>query len=254
MNVVLVDDEAFIRLGLEKIMSKMGLDVHVVGSYGNGSEALTGLLSMQEMPVDLLITDIKMPVMDGIKLIERARELFPELSCIVLSGFGEFEYARNAFRQGIKDYLLKPVDKSLLYELLKEIRQRRTAQADDAARGGASGSAEDEGAREHYIVDEMKATLDRSYSSNFELDRLAETVGMSANYISRLFKSKTGLTITDYLIRLRMDKAKQFLTDHPNLKNYEIAQLVGYSDPVYFNKLFKKTVGLTPKDFKEKFR
>lgn len=98
----------------------------------------------------------------------------------------------------------------------------------------------------------MKTILEQEYGKNFEMERIADTVGMSANYLSRLFKQETGMTLTDYLIDIRIEKAKQFLSDHPNLKNYEISQLVGYSDPVYFNKLFKKMVGETPKDYKAK--
>ncbi|MNL81897.1 HTH-type transcriptional regulator YesS [compost metagenome] len=75
---------------------------------------------------------------------------------------------------------------------------------------------------------------------------------LSPSYVSKLFRQQTGLTMTDYLIAVRMEKAKQFLTDYPQLKNYEVSSMLGYSDPVYFNKLFKKTVGLTPKEYKEK--
>ncbi|MNE84130.1 HTH-type transcriptional activator Btr [compost metagenome] len=104
------------------------------------------------------------------------------------------------------------------------------------------------------MVEQTKSILEREYGQNFELERLAETVGMNASYISRLFKYKTGQTITDYLIGIRIAKAKELLTGQPDLKNYEIAEMVGYSDPVYFNKLFKKMCGMTPKDYKSRCR
>jgi two-component system response regulator YesN len=69
-----------------------------------------------------------------------------------------------------------------------------------------------------------------------------------------LLKQEMGCTITDYLIQVRIQKAKQFMDDHPNLKIYEIANLVGYPDPVYFNKLFKKVVQATPKEYKDRSR
>ncbi|WP_141504584.1 response regulator transcription factor [Paenibacillus luteus] len=252
MNIIIADDEEFIRLGLEKILTKMDLDIKVIGSYSNGMDAWAHISKLGEGELDVLITDIKMPMMDGLKLIEHLRG--KAIATIVLSGFSEFEYARKALRYGVRDYLLKPVDKANLYEQLVKIKQEQSEAADAAAAlpnpPGETVSSE----KEHHVIEQMKAILEAEYGKNFEMERIAETVGMSANYLSRLFKQETGMTLTDYLIDIRIEKAKQFLTDHPNLKNYEISQLVGYSDPVYFNKLFKKMVGDTPKDYKGKHR
>ncbi|MNZ97926.1 putative response regulatory protein [compost metagenome] len=250
MNIIIVDDEEFIRLGLQKIMTNMDLELTILGSYSNGMDAWTHISKLNEGDLDVLITDIKMPMMDGLRLIEQIRD--KSIDTIVLSGFSEFEYARKALRFGVRDYLLKPVDKSMLYDLLVKIKQER-------ARATASeqlyvSEAHEEGTKEHHVIEQVKAILEKEYDKNLEMERLAELVGMSASYLSRLFKQETGITLTDYLIDIRIEKAKQFLIDHPNLKNYEISQLVGYNDPVYFNKLFKKMVGETPKDYKGKHR
>ncbi|MHA7966096.1 response regulator transcription factor [Paenibacillus sp. CAU 1782] len=310
MKVMIVDDEEMIRRGLEKILGKMGLDIEVVGSYGNGMEAWNHLSRLDDRGLDVLITDIKMPMMDGLKLAEKMQG--KPVSLIVLSGFSEFEYARRALRSGVVDYLLKPVDKSLLREALQKIKAARGAEplsmtgvqrqegdyriGSESPPGGNGGSAElslgqiDDGgktqnfaglspnniqgaggayeeiylaessgrlqqasqhlARVHPAAQQIRQLLEREYDKNLDMDILAEMVDMSANYLSRLFKQETGMTITDYLIHVRIDKAKQYLLDHHHLKNYEIAQLVGYSDPVYFNKLFKKSVGITPREFR----
>ncbi|RIX53130.1 response regulator [Paenibacillus nanensis] len=237
MNVMIVDDEEMIRRGLNKILSNMDLGITVIGSYGNGLDAWTHISMLEDGDLDVLITDIKMPMMDGLKLVEKVKG--KPISTIVLSGFSEFEYARKALRHGVMDYLLKPVDKSSLHELLLKVKQEK----DEAPR-----PAEIE--QDHSAVAQVRAILESEYRSCLDMEALAGHVGMSANYLSRLFKHATGETITDYLIAVRIHKAKQFLVDHPHMKNYEIAQLVGYSDPVYFNKLFKKTVGVTPKEFR----
>ncbi|SFT06502.1 response regulator [Paenibacillus sp. BC26] len=248
MKIMIVDDEQFIRLGLEKIISKSDETHDVIGSFSNGQEAWNFLLGHESQEPDVLITDIKMPMMDGLKLSELVREKYKNITIIILSGFSDFEYARSALRFGVRDYLLKPVDKSALFDLLGKIRLEKSAVSEVSAEDGAQLESD------HYIIEQMKDILDREYDKNFELERLADSVGMNASYISRLFKHKTSMTITDYLIQLRIEKAKQFLADHPHLKNYEISHLVGYSDPVYFNKLFKKMVGVTPKDYKDKHR
>lgn len=251
IKVMIADDEEVIRRGLEKITSRMDLDVEVIGSHGNGLEAWEKLSTLAPEDIDLLITDIKMPRMDGFKLIEEARGHMKDLSIAVLSGFSEFDYARRAMRHGVLDYLLKPIEKVQLYELLKRVDEKKqlkiALQEPESHRQVAEGG-------EHYVVEQTKSILEKEYSHNFELERLAETVGMNASYISRLFKYKTGQTITDYLIGIRIAKAKELLVNQPDLKNYEIAERVGYSDPVYFNKLFKKMCGMTPKDYKSSSR
>lgn len=247
MNVMIVDDEELIRNGLHKILIKMPLELKVIGAYANGLEAVTEIGKLRPGALDVLITDIKMPVMDGLTLIEAAKHKLPSLCVLVLSGFNDFEYARRAMRFGVTDYFLKPIDKTQLYETLNAIRRRV-----DALRNvkHAVDSAP-EIHHDHYVVDQVKDILETDYDKPLELERLADRIGLSTSYLSRLFKAETGITITDYVISIRMEKAKQFLTDHPNLKNYEISSLVGYSDPVYFNKLFKKMVGVTPKEFKD---
>ncbi len=246
IRVMIADDEEVIRRGLEKITSRMDLEVEVIGSHGNGLEAWNQLSGLSEEDIDLLITDIKMPRMDGFKLIEEARGHMKSLPIAVLSGFSDFDYARRAMRFGALDYLLKPIEKSQLYELLKRVEENKKLKAAEPQQEAVQAS---EGG-EHYVVEQTKSILEKEYNQNFELERLAETVGMNASYISRLFKYKTGQTITEYLIGIRIAKAKELLTGRPDLKNYEIAEMVGYSDPVYFNKLFKKICGMTPKDYK----
>ncbi|QSF46412.1 response regulator transcription factor [Paenibacillus tianjinensis] len=246
IKVMIADDEEVIRRGLEKITSRMDLEVEVIGSHGNGLEAWNQLSALSEEDIDLLITDIKMPRMDGFKLIEEARGHMKNLPIAVLSGFSDFDYVRRAMRFGALDYLLKPIEKSQLYELLKRVEENKKLQAAEPQQEAVQAS---EGG-EHYVVEQTKSILEKEYNHNFELERLAETVGMNASYISRLFKYKTGQTITEYLIGIRIARAKELLTGRPDLKNYEIAEMVGYSDPVYFNKLFKKICGMTPKDYK----
>lgn len=246
MKIMIVDDEELIRLGIAKILNKSELSVQIAGLYANGLEAYTEMSKLQPGELDVLITDIKMPVMDGLKLIDKAKERFPDLHVIVISGFNEFEYARQALRYGVTDYFLKPLDKYELFQALNKISRSLDS-------GGVEENEDkDPGEHEHYVVEQIKHILDKEFDKAFDLEQIAERVELSPSYVSKLFRQETGLTMTDYLISVRMDKAKQFLIDYPQLKNYEISSMLGYSDPVYFNKLFKKVVGVTPKEYKEK--
>ena len=246
MNVMIVDDEELIRLGIAKILGKSEISVQIAGLYANGLEASAAMSKLQPGELHVLITDIKMPVMDGLRLIEKAKERFPALHVIVISGFNEFEYARQALRFGVFDYLLKPLDKYDLFQSLTKISRSLDETEPDCRE-------RDAGEQEQRVAERIKQILDKEFDKTFNLEQLAERVELSPSYVSKLFRQQTGLTMTDYLITVRMEKAKQFLTDYPQLKNYEVSSMLGYSDPVYFNKLFKKTVGLTPKEYKEKY-
>lgn len=248
MKVIIADDEVMIRAGLEKILGKMDMNIEVIGSYSNGLDALNHIHKLNDAELDLVITDIKMPIMDGLMLIEAAKER--AFAKIIFSGFSEFEYARKALRCGASDYLLKPIDKQQLAEVL--LRVQKQAKRNTPASAELE-ETELEGCG-HHAVDTIKAMLHEQYDRQLELEQIAQQVGMSAHYVSRLFKQMTGQTITDYLINIRIQKAKQFLSDCPHMKNYEIAASVGYSDPVYFQKLFKKETGYTPKEYKEMHR
>jgi two-component system response regulator YesN len=118
MRIMVVEDEEILRLGLIKMIARMDLNCSVVASASNGEEALE-LIS--QMGIDLIITDIRMPRMDGLQLIEEASALFPGIHTFILSGYDDFEYAKLAMKLKCNDYLLKPPNFAELYDLLKRI-------------------------------------------------------------------------------------------------------------------------------------
>jgi two-component system response regulator YesN len=99
-------------------------------------------------------------------------------------------------------------------------------------------------------VETVKRWVAAHYNQHADLNMLAGMVFLTPSYLSKLFKQETGLTLTDYVIEIRIRKAKQLLKNAPDLKVHEIGTEVGYPDPAYFNKLFKKVVGVTPNEYK----
>lgn len=106
MKVVVIEDEILIREGLCKLMKKMFPEITISGTAGNGQE---GLLCIERNKPDLIITDIRMPVMDGLEMIVKMQEsgMFPKI--IVLTAYSEFSYAQQAVKLGVNDYIIKPV-------------------------------------------------------------------------------------------------------------------------------------------------
>jgi two-component system response regulator YesN len=252
MKVVIVDDEQRIRLGLEAMIQSMELAVHMTGLCANGIQAMDKMSSWEEGDCKVLLTDIKMPMMDGMKLIEKARGAFPDVHIILLSGFNEFEYARQAIRHGVVEYLSKPVNKKELFQTLKRIQTSwgLAIPEEDAEKP----SQEDAKGHKKQIIGDVIRMLEADLNQSVDLNDLSTKVGLNASYLCKLFKKETNKTITDYVTDLRIMKAKHILEDYPDVKMYEVGSLVGYADPVYFTKLFKKTVGMTPKEYQSGLR
>ncbi|OPA79416.1 hypothetical protein BVG16_10085 [Paenibacillus selenitireducens] len=114
-NVFIVDDEPFILEGMPYIIPWEDYGLEIVGEASDGDQAL---IALQQMHIDILITDITMPTMNGLELISRAREQFPEMKCIVLSGYDDFNYIKEGLQYGIENYLLKPIQVGELKQTL----------------------------------------------------------------------------------------------------------------------------------------
>lgn len=128
-KVLLVDDEPFITEGLSDAVDWSAFGLEVVGSAEDGEEALERL---RELKVDLLITDISMPIMTGLELIRKARELQPQLKAIILSGYNEFDFLKEGMRLGIENYLLKPINfgelEATLADTVRKLEASKPAQ------------------------------------------------------------------------------------------------------------------------------
>jgi len=494
LRIVIADDEERIRRGLAKLIRSASEAYEVAGEFANGDELLR---FVREEGADVVITDIRMPVMDGLAVAERLQAEHPGVRCIIVSGYSDFDYARTAMRHHVRDYLLKPVDKAELFRVLEEVAKeiadsRRQAklmrrlrlesalsgdapegtsvpdeafavwyavrtespvgldELEDAANsddgmacaiavrersygvllelapgaplntapdragfalaaalaehtgaaigaslpfrgsrrlreafaeaelaagrafyrferavfvpasetmaqpvrpvrlgdwlqtweaefvrslqlleaaqverelnrffeemrsrqeppatlrellvrligtaeretGGFAGKAEelfgptdrrleelsrffkydqlrqwftermkeaigrirDRRSDSARAVDEVKAIIASNYREELDLAGLAERVYLTPSYLSRLFRQETGVTITDYLIQVRIEQAKKLLRSRPDLKTYEVGEQVGYPDSAYFTKLFKRIVGMTPNEYRQ---
>lgn len=124
LKVLLVDDEPFITQGLLMLIDWAKEGYEIVSTASNGEEAFNYI---ENNPVDLVITDIKMPIMNGINLLKKIREAeYSELEVIILSGYKDFEYAMEGMKYGCAGYVLKPVEKSELVSLIRKISEKKT--------------------------------------------------------------------------------------------------------------------------------
>lgn len=131
LRIAIVDDEILIREGLARMISKENTEFLVIGTYSDGKHLLDELPSLQ---LDVVITDIRMPQINGLELIKQLKASHPQIRSILMSGFVEFNYAREAIRSSAVDYLLKPIDKEQLFELLYHLEEEQQFSRDKEIR------------------------------------------------------------------------------------------------------------------------
>lgn len=330
LKLLLVDDELFFLEQISENVSWEDFGVELIGSCENAMDALEQMID--EMP-DILITDIKMPVMNGLELIARAKQMNPLLHCVVLSGYAEFTLAQAAIEQGVQNYLLKPFSKSefegTLRKCCEQIRRNRSEKRMDLEQRTESvtrlfgelqtlketdsetgieqirklmlsypdlimlreamvlflaNSAEENGigkkwiaklfcaeedlmetaanaineiprrkGRESELVRKIKEYVQLHYTEEaLSLQLIADqVVHLGVKYIGRCFLKETGMKFSEYLLKIRMEKAKDMLRSPDENKIEEIADQVGLGHDVpYFYQLFKRYTGMTPKEYR----
>ncbi|MBQ6406695.1 MAG: response regulator [Butyrivibrio sp.] len=250
IKVMIVDDEKYVRMGIKNDTDWALIGCEVVAEASNGEMALE--LAGQFRP-DLVISDIKMPKMDGIELAGRLLEKYPDTKVIFLTAYNEFEYARQAVRLGVSDYLLKPFhDGELEGAIQRLLHLHPNASAAQAELENEMIPLKRKEEIENRYVQAAIEYIEKNYSDkDFSIGKLSESISVSEGHISRLFKAETEISINNYLTRYRIRKAMDYLKDVQS-KVYEVAEKVGYQDIAYFSNTFKKLVGTAPSEYQSK--
>ncbi|WP_309122327.1 response regulator [Paenibacillus sp.] len=255
-NILIAEDEALTRNGLKRLLAKSNGGAAKVDVAEDGESAWR-LIREGGTEYDLILADIRMPKLNGLELLKRLRDEGIGSSVILLTGYADFEYARTALRLGASNYLLKPVDEEQIMQAVDEgLRfavERRQADANARLiRDNPELFDRAAGAIRHPIVRKALEYIADHLHLPIGIREVAEAVHLNASYFSELFKQETNASFSDYLIALRLRKAKELLltTDR---KIYEIAEETGYGNASYFVKVFRESEGMTPKQFRDQY-
>lgn len=247
-KLLVVDDENESRNLLCSYFPWLDLGFEIVDQLENGKLALEYILNN---PVDVILCDIKMPFLDGIGL---AKEIFNrklKVKIIFLSAYKDFEYARNALVYGVSHYIVKPSKYNEIFEVFSSLKETFDKEHSIDKSNGFDmkiNPLKDLSNYDSKIISFVKDYVNENYKGA-KLEDIAEKVHMNPNYLSQFFKQKTGECFSNYLIKVKMNRAAELLDDI-KYKTYEISEIVGYSNTKNFTRTFKNFYGKSPKEYR----
>lgn len=240
-KLMIVEDEPLERLALRKIILKLFYNITIVEDAKNGTEAVEKAKMLRP---DIILMDIRMPETTGLEAQERIIKVLPNVRTIILTAYSEFDYAQKAIKYGVIDYLLKPVRPDDLKKSIDYAIESLTINTPVRAQN------KNDDIMNKDILEKVLNYIEQYYCSELTLHTVAEFVHLNPQYLSRYFKNKMGVTFTEFVAKLRIEKAKQLFLK-TNYPIHRIATELGFSDPAYFNKVFKKYEKQSPYKYKQ---
>lgn len=240
-TLMIIDDEVNVRTLLKNCIDWKELGIKIVAEAGSANEALDILEKIE--PPDILFVDICMPMINGIDFIEKIRKTNMDSDILVISGMNDFYCVQKCMRLNVNDYISKPINEDYLYEkVVKICEKREKSQCNENLLNMLKNSEIHVKKKNKVIQEIIEYTQNHFCESSISLQVLSDKFSLNPAYICRAFKQETGENWNEYLTKLRIEKSIEILKS-TDLKSYEIAEKVGYSDAKYFSLCFKTFTG-----------
>ena len=245
-KMIIADDEKIIRESIAELIDWELLNIEITSLCKNGLEALDAIV---DTAPDIVITDIQMPGLNGLDLIEKMYHLDKNIYFIILTGYAEFEYAQRAISFGVKEYLLKPINEKVIIQAVEKAKEKFVPVIENTS---ASELCQNEKSEKNTLTDLVKQYVTENIGQeSLSLKYIAENyLFVNVNYLSRTFHKQTGENFSNYLNRIRIEKAKDLLNSDKSNSIHYIAESIGFgNNPQYFSQVFKKFEGITPSQY-----
>ena len=245
MNILVVDDELPIVRGIVKMLEQeKDLDItHIFSAYGRDQ----ALRIMEKENIDLLFTDIKMQNGSGLSLLSKMEE--KNLNCIriIITSYPSFEFAQEAIELGVDGYLLKPVTRENIRQIMEKAFQR--------LRENHPRSLFPIDLQNPYtpILKKAKKYIEEHLFEDLNRQQVADSVHVHPDYLSRILKEDTGRSLSEYIKYRRILEAQKLL-DYSQMTVTQIAEATGFKTTSYFCTVFKQITGFTPFDYRNRYQ
>ena len=243
MKILIAEDEQRAREGICKLVESLEGDYQLVGAANNGPMALDMIMNLEP---DVVFTDIRMPMMDGIEVAAQVRAQGLKTEFVIITGYADFEYARRSITVNVVDYLLKPVSKEDVEKALVRAKERISESVRE--RPASEGGWRDKYPEAHPTIIRALEYIEQNYNKQLNRKDMAHNLEVTPEYFSFLFTKSTGMTFSDFLRNYRIEKAKE-LFESGECSKSEISGRVGFTDTRYFNQVFKSVTGMTINEY-----
>ncbi len=246
MELLLVDDEPLAIDGL--LANLQSLDYKFTAIYTANSKA-QAIDILERQKVDMIFCDLEMPGGNGLELLAWIREYRPEVILVILSCHNEFYYAQRAVQLSCFDYVLKPATSAAISPVIQRAAEYlREQQKDRHFRQLGQAYVRRIATNADAVVnvaDQVKEYIAGHICEDISVEQLAQALYLSPDYLTRCFKKKFGVTISEYLMNLRLTLAAELL-QNKNIPVTKVAEMAGYPNYTYFTRVFKKKYGVPP--------
>lgn len=251
-KVLIAEDEEIIRRGLMFSINWQELDCTIISDCSNGEEGIRKIL---ECRPDIVITDINMPVVDGLEMIRQTFEEV-EYSTIIFSGYSNFEYAQTAIQYGALGYLLKPLKRNEIIKAVERAKKERDMRRAYFEHKYSAQNLTNNFIKEteivygggDTIVKQMLDYVKENYNQKIGMKDVVKELKYSDTFLNKKFKEATGTTFMEYVNRYRILQAIYMITEQ-KLPIQDIAWQCGIGEYKYFHTVFKKYLGCSPKEY-----
>lgn len=256
-KVLLIDDEPWQVKGLKKMIDWENEGFVVVGSASN---ALEGIEKIKGLNPDIILVDVQMPQIDGLKMIDIVNSKLGNKNFVIVSGYADFKYAQRAIKMGVLDYLLKPIDEVELKKVLNNLKEKivKKLMLDENNTKDQHEGLEDMSINKiiksynitNIALKKIVIYIGNHYNENLHLNDIARDFFINPAYLGQLFYKGIGMSFSQYILEIRIKKAEYLLLSE-DLTIQDVCNKIGIEDYSYFNKLFKKSTGFTPGNYKK---
>lgn len=244
-RLIIADDELVIRNGIATAIAWKELGFEVVGRFDDGKDVIKYL---ENNTVDVVFTDVEMYDVSGLEVASWVAEHCPHVIVVIISGYKEFDYVKEAISSNVYDYILKPINPEEIKRVFLKIRKKLDEEKPQYCVIDENDNNIEKQLNPEKLVEYAKEYIESHISDELTVDAIAQKVYMSRSHFAREFKRITDVSVMDYVINRRMERAILMLRNGERSQS-KVAEAVGYKDLKYFQRSFKKYTGHTIKEY-----
>lgn len=241
-KVMIADDENYMLEAMENLIDWKKMECQLVYKAKNGQVLLE---QVKKNPPDIIITDIKMPLVSGIEVAQYVYEHMLPTKVIILSAYADFQYAQEAIKYDVCGYIIKTSVIEMLPGMIQKAVGKLSVPLSD-------GEKENEERYSDDILGRLQKYIAEHYMDKLNLTQISQEIHANGSYLSRLYKTKTGQNLFDVINKMKLEKAKEYMSQGKRI--YEIAQMVGFDDVSYFSRVFRKHEGCSPREYENRLK